>query len=356
MSVGIISIIMTSIGSVIVLASRALPAAPGASRSVAPAAAAAEQLVSELRFATGVLEAGERHIIFTVPDRSGNGQDETIAWEWAGPARPLTRTYNGGTPVVLLEALGDFGISYTRRLYRTTEVINAVVESSEVLLCGFNGWPGVSPALNSAQITGTAWASEKFVVDRITFPEDTISWRITRVSMRLRRSASTAAAVTIGIHPPSTSGGFLPALLPIGTPAVIPGTTLTTGVNWQDAFFTDVEFTRTDLRDFVLLVKPELPTNLAYLEYYNANNAPTDAYVFQMTSDAGLTWIPTSNRQRNDAPFYVYGTYRRATTVEVHSDRYTLRHVSITLQPGPSAAARLTTGVQFANQPEIPAP
>src|SRR5690606_14293632 len=45
-----------------------------------------------------------RAIGFTVPDGNGNGSDDTIAYAWSGVAgAALTRQYNGGTAVTILD-------------------------------------------------------------------------------------------------------------------------------------------------------------------------------------------------------------------------------------------------------------
>jgi type II secretory pathway pseudopilin PulG len=358
-STGIISLVVGSLASIMVLASRALPSSAGALRanSAIAAAAAADELASDLRFATTIIETTPSRIAFTVPDRTGDAVDETIVYQWAGPGAPLLRSINGGDPITLLDSLQTFNLDYTRHTQTQSTIVSTVEESEELLLSSFTGWAGVPHALGYINLTGTTWAAEKFVVDKVTIPSDVTSWRISRVSVRLRRPSTLSAhAVTVGIHFPTTSGGFLPAALPIGTPGVIPSAHLTTTAAWHDATFSDVVFTDPTRTHFVIVVKPELPTNIAYIEYYSERSAPTDAYVFQYTTDGGSSWLPTSNRQRNDAPFFVYGRYTRGSTGAQVTETHTLRRVGITLQMDDSGASRLSSAVQLANQPEAPAP
>jgi type II secretory pathway pseudopilin PulG len=358
-STGIISLLAGSLASIIILASRALPSSSGAARSSAAiaAAAAADQIAQDLRFATSIIETTPTRVTFTVPDRTGDMTDETIVYQWSGGGAPLLRSINGGQAHVIMPALQDFRLDYTRRKHVESRVVSTVEESDELLLSSFTGWPGIALTMASLTLTGTTWTSEKFVVDRVSFPGDITSWRITRVSLRLRRPSTLSShAVTVGIHHPSTPGGFLPAAVPIGTPAVIPTPQLTASFAWRDAVFSDVVFTDPALKNFVIVVKPELPTNTASIEYYTATNAPSDAYIFQYTNDGGVNWLPTSNRQRNDAPFFVYGRYTRGASSIQSTESYNLTHVAFTLQSLSPAPARLASGVHLANQPETPAP
>lgn len=355
LSLGIVTLLMGSLGSVVVLTARAMPMGATHASGLA-AASAADQLSQDLRFATEVLEAEPDRVVFMIPDRNGSGVDEMVMWRWGGRGEPLERTYNNGSPVVMLESVHDFDLQYKRRQESESKVVSAIVDSGEVLLCSFTGWSGVNHNLASANITGTSWASEKFVVDRITFPPETTSWRITRVSVRLRSGSALGSGVTVGIHRPTQLLGFIPMLTPVGTPGLIPSSVLTSSSRWQDATFNDVVFTDLNEKHLIFVVKPALATNIAYLEYYTATNAPNDAYVYQSTIDAGLTWSPTNNQHRNDAPFFVYGSYQHVGTEVISEERFTLGQVTVTIQPQSDLRTRLTSGIQLANQPETPPP
>jgi type II secretory pathway component PulJ len=357
LSAGIVSLIMASLASVIVLASRALPSGTSAAASLNAAGSAADLLAEDLRFATRIIEASPTRISFTVPDRTGDGLEETIVYSWAGAGAPLQQQINQQSPVVLVDALALFELSLSRQKHTTTQVASGTQRSEEVLLSSFTGWPGVTPTVSFQSVTGTTWVSQKFVVDRFNIPSNATSWRITRVSMRMRRPSTAGNyAVTVGIHNPTTATGFIASPLPIGTPGVVPSASLTTTTRWQDAAFSNVFLTDTSLRHFVIVVKPEVPTNSASVEYFSSTSAPTDAYVYQYTTDGGLSWLPTTNRQRNDAQFFVYGDYEVAGTSVQTTDHYTLEHVGFILQTTGSGRTRIESAVQLANQPEVPAP
>ncbi len=59
---------------------------------------ALNDVLSELEFALSFSEQSATAITFTVPDRDGDSNPETIRYAWSGtPGDPLTRQYNGGT-------------------------------------------------------------------------------------------------------------------------------------------------------------------------------------------------------------------------------------------------------------------
>ncbi|MEX2217359.1 MAG: hypothetical protein WD749_01250, partial [Phycisphaerales bacterium] len=74
------------------------------------------------------------------------------------------------------------------------------------------------------------------------------------------------------------------------------------------------------------------------------------------STDSGGTWSPSSNRQRNDARFYVYGGYVRRVASTVNADVHFLGSVNVMLQPTRDADTRVDGGIALLNQPQAPAP
>jgi prepilin-type N-terminal cleavage/methylation domain-containing protein len=363
LSLGITALVMTALGSAVVLASRAIPTSSAVVPGALAAALAAEEMSHDLRFATRIVEAEPTRIAFYVPDRTGSGRPEEIVYQWGGPGEPLLRTINSGNAVALVASLDDFAIGYAKRRRTSgSTTTTALIDSGEVLLSSFTGWPGVSTSMNYAQLsvnssTGlTNMASQKFVVDKVVFPDDIVSWRITRVSLRTRRSSNPEATARINIHLPLLPGSDTPGPAPVGDSGFIAASVQTTSAAWRDVFFNDVVFADRTLRDFMIVMQPHSSTDISFVEYYTATNPPRDEYVFLTSNDSGVTWSPSANRHRNDAPFFVYGSYQRLETTTVDNEYYILGHLTISLRWGARGNDHLTTGVQFANQPEMPAP
>jgi len=352
-SLVIVSIIVSSLGSIIVLTSRALPGAAGANESTLAASLSLDQLRSELRFATKVSEATATAITFTVPDRDSDLLDETIRYSWAGPGSPLLRQYNGKAAAPVAASLNSFAITYTKNKYTTVTSGTTTWDSGEVQLAGFTTFGGLSVS-NNLTLSTTTWGSEAFAIDQVTLPADTTRFEITRVSLKLRKSGA-GADLTVGIHLPSATGSSIPAASPIATPATIPVASLPTSYGWVDAAITGVVFPDASKQNFVLVCKGTAGT-AALLQYLSIATAAIDSNVFRWTTNSGSTWQPTLNLQLQDAPFAVYGKYQRQITANVNTDTYTLGSVSVSLQATTASSTRIDTGIEALNEPSIPGP
>src|SRR5689334_20631330 len=121
-AMAVMSILTAAIGSVILLASRALPGARGPTETTLTASAALDQLVADLRAATGITAAGATAVTFTVPDRTGDGIDDTVSYAWAGAGSPVVRTFNGDAGAQLLASAAAFALGYSKRTVTTNQV------------------------------------------------------------------------------------------------------------------------------------------------------------------------------------------------------------------------------------------
>lgn len=107
LSIGVMSILLLGVTKAILIASGAVPAADSRKQSRSDAAAAVDRLQADLTFATSITELTSTAITFTVADR-GHGAvgAETIRYAWSGTAgAPLTRAYNGSTPVNVVSSV-----------------------------------------------------------------------------------------------------------------------------------------------------------------------------------------------------------------------------------------------------------
>src|SRR5439155_275969 len=77
-SLAVVSVLMVALGSVVVIAAKALPAAAGPGEVSLAAGAALDTFTSELRYATAITEATLTSVTFTVADRNNDGNPETI--------------------------------------------------------------------------------------------------------------------------------------------------------------------------------------------------------------------------------------------------------------------------------------
>jgi prepilin-type N-terminal cleavage/methylation domain-containing protein len=134
LSTAIMGILMTGLASAILIASRALPDEGSVGSAVVGSAGVADQIVEELRAAIWIRERTPTAVSFTVPDRDADAVPESIRYAWSGtPGDPLTRQYNGGSVVHVLDDVHEFDLAYDLRMV-TEEYPGPGIESAEILL------------------------------------------------------------------------------------------------------------------------------------------------------------------------------------------------------------------------------
>lgn len=353
-STAITGVLLVSLASVVVVASKVLPSARGPTDSTLAAGLGMDQMLAEIRFATSITESTPTAIAFTVPDRDANGTPETIRYSWGGADQPLVRAYNGVASDAI-PSLKRFAIVYSKHKYTDTAAVTSQISSGEVLLSSFNGWTGLLPTQNNMTLSSTAQAAEQFTIDKVSLPANTNKVTITRVSLRVRRPTSpTGTNYTVAIHVPSAAGSNSPAASPVGTPATLSNTPLTTSYAWVDAPFSDVTFTDGSQTTLLIVVKGT-NTSSVVLNYYSALLAPLDSSMFRYNTGSG--WQPAlSLLNQYDCPFFVYGTYEYPSTTNTTTDTYTMGTVSLSMQATADSGTQLDGAVKTINEPVVPGP
>jgi prepilin-type N-terminal cleavage/methylation domain-containing protein len=354
-ALAIMMILMGALTSAILIATRAVPPANDPVVATLAAGSELDTLADDLRYATAFAVWQPRVVQFTVPDRTGDGSPEEIRCEWSGvPGDPLRRQMNGGAWAVLVPSVQSLVLSYNTKALTTTSTQTVTVTSPETLLSFFNGWSGVTPIYNSHILGAATWATEFFTIDQVTLPGNARNLRISRVQLMLQKVAATGS-ISVAIHLPTSAGNPQPAASPIGTAATVPVSSLPTSMGWVDIALPADVLLATPATQFVLVAKGSV-ANAAYCRNANSTSAPQDATPTALwTTDSGGTWQPTktSDRYKNDHPFYAYGTYQYDTTQTVTSTTYYLRSVGIALQAAGTTSPLLATAVDIYAQPQV---
>lgn len=112
--------LMAGLGSSLMIASRAFDGNfPAVSRS--RAAAIQEDLLVDLNQATSFVTRTADAVSFQIPDRNGDGTNETLTYAWSGlPDAELRYSENGSSPIPLLENVQDFQLTYLDRVLTGT--------------------------------------------------------------------------------------------------------------------------------------------------------------------------------------------------------------------------------------------
>lgn len=349
-SVAVVSVLAVSMGSAILIASRALPDADNPAARSLEAAAVVDQMAGELYSAVSVTYFSATAIEFTV---ERGGANHTIRYQWSGtPGDPLARRYDGGASVNVLEDVRGFTLTY--HMKTTTVTSTEIDESDEVLLASFTGWPGLTAEEETVGLDSVTWAGQFF---EAAVPDNVKKLNVTRVCLKMRQGANGAGSTfTVAIHRAVGGGNAEPQANPVGTPVTTPGSYLPTSYEWREFLFSDVSISNPG-KEYVIVAKGTGQANPSNADgdvlHLHANDAPENGTVAIWTQREGSSWDPKKNiRQYYDHPFYVYGTYQTEVTVQRPSN--ILELTGIELLGGLAPTVRVRTETQVLNRPELP--
>ena len=352
LAMAVASVLVVGVGTVLVLASRAVPQSASAPTPMTvPTARAADDISAELRYATGFKEMAQRAVAFTVPDRTGDGREETIRYAWSGtPGDPVTREFNGSTPLAVIADADDARFTFTKRQVTRTGEAKAWVTSNETLLASFTGWTGVSATNMNLTVGTSAWISQAFRIDPALIPSGARNLAITRVRLKMKKPLVGGNDGHVTIVRRQSAGNQLPATMPVGSTSAISFGLLTTSFVWVTASFSDVVFA-TPETELCILVKGPAATS-AQVQYLNATGAPADSNYFRWTTDGGSSWLPTSGWDRNDAYYEVWGTWQSEQVQTAQTSFYYLTTVGVLIDAGDT----VRSSARVLNEPEVAGP
>ena len=349
-SLSVISVLMTGLGSVIVLATNVLPSKNTPLVAVVESSQIVEQIAAELHTANSISERTATSIAFTVPDRNNDAVDETIRYAWSGTSgAPLTRRYNAAAIVEIAPSVKSFNLNYVTTSITTSTKTESTTDDAEQVVGYFDGWTGITNTSVDRMLNNSNYVSEYFTV---TPPADATKLRITRARAMLKRGGTAPGNFTLAIRRSLNDGSYQPAATSVGTPVSVLGTSLFASYLWTTVNFSDVAVTDFSRKDFCLVITGSTAITFSAQSYMNAA-APADPTVLTWTTNAGTGWLPSSSIAQQDLRFYVYGVYTRATTTTVDTTSDSLAGVSITLRTNDEAGSRLDTFAQCVNAPDV---
>jgi len=335
-SAAITTVIMLTITSSIILATRALPDASSPPKTVITASESAEQIAAELQYAISINSRSAKMIEFTVADRNGDNVPETIRYEWSGTAgQPLTRRYNSGTVLNILDAVQEFNLSYN--LETVSSQVTPGNESSETLLMSYDS----NQSLGDYTILDNQWYGQYFFP---SLPVGTIKWKVTRVEFYAKVNGLTTGQCLVQLQLPTT--GKLPSGLVFEQKTLYESTLLTTYTKQQFSF-SNVSNLSPD-KGLCLVFQWISDTYACNIRGRTSGAGTSDRYVVKSTSD-GATWSALSSQS---LLFWIYGTVTTAGTPQTQS-RYYLKSAEIKLRTGSDQQLGVLTNARIINKPEV---
>ncbi len=330
-SLTVMSIVFLAMGSVMLMATKALPKPDAPAGLAFEAADVLRQIASELETATAVSNAQPAVIEFTVPDRNNDASDETIKYEWSGVAgEPLIRQYNGGATVPVLPAVHEFNLAYV------TGTGGQPVDTNQSAEMEMSSYTAVYPA-NSA-MSGSAAIAQAFTA--VNLPPEADRWNLTRVLLLAKSQGAKLGEMSVQLREADSNG--LPKTTVLEQHPIYE-TDLSNTYIWQDIAFSSVLDLNND-DQLCIVVKNISADPSGSIQYDFGGGAGL------MTSgNGGTSWGSPSTIDQ--LVYYVYGTYETDT---VQPAVGLLRFASIELNPGLSDATRVRTSVMVLNRPELP--
>ncbi len=276
-SLGISTVLIGGLSSAVMIATKSLGTPASSSTAVVDAGEAADLLVADIGTALAFTERTASAVTFTVPDRNGDLQPETIRYAWAGTGTGLTRQYNGtaSSAAVLTDALQDFNMQYLTRT-----MLPPVRESVPQNLVYYNN---SNVDLNISQ---SRWPAQYFAP---SLPSNATAWSITKIRLYLKKYGS-SQTLSIRVNAANASGK--PTGTPLATAAV--NTTSISSLNFQ---WVDVSLNLTSLTPTTGLVLQITGTGSGTLVVSRNRlaTAPTTS-IYSESTNQGSTWtlIPSS--------------------------------------------------------------
>lgn len=335
LSMAVMTVIMAGTASVVFLASHALPSAESPARALTQSSGVVGEIAGELLYATSITEKSATAVTFTVADRGhGDPGSETIRYAWSGTTgEPLTRQYNGGNVLTIVEDVREFALSYDLTVV-TEEFPPVENESAETLLVSHD----TSVALTDLSLTDKNWIGQYFFPP---LPADAIAWSVTRVKFMARIHGGAKGVTAVQLRLPAS--GNVPSTTVLEE-VLMYENALDEAYLWEEFSFATVSGLSPSQGLCLVLAMQTKDTHLADVQYDSGAGSG-----LLLTTNGGGAW---TNYGSMSMLYYVYGTVTTTSPPEAVTRQW-LRSAGIKLRRGSDASTGVETNVQVLNLPEV---
>lgn len=286
----LLALLLTAGRGAILLASKSARSIP-ADQSVT-LSTALNQVSADILSATQVYAISANSIGLIVPDRNGDGEDESIEYTWSGTAgAPLTRTQNSGNAEPIVASMQSFAISTVER---TITVPGQPTKNTERLV----GGNSTSSGLYGTSISSSNARAGSFVPANL--PASATSWNLTRVRIMVRQNSPVAGAFSVQVQ---RTNGQVPSGQVLASVNVAESE-LSASFGWKEVTFSGIENLSTISPLSIVINRVGSAMVPCDLQITGSGGAQVAGNAHFSSSDGGSTW---TNNAGNDMIYAVYG-------------------------------------------------
>ncbi len=286
-------------------------------------ALAMHALRRDIECATSVGPVSSLGVSMKVPDRTGDGNVDTIAYTWSGVAgAPLTRSINGGTPTAIVATLQSFAANADLTTLSVPSDDQPIPPSSQTV-----GSCIASSNLNAIPCSSNLWIAVAFSP---SLPVDTKSWTLNSVRLSLCRNGPPDGTFAVQIRP---TNGQVPTSTVLASITVSESSLGTSFADFTYSFTGLSGLSPTSPLAIVLL--PISGNNVAKWRFTTSNAAVKPGDAMYQSSNSGSSW---TLKPQQEPLFSVTGTPSASSPVTVSAQVVRIVRVSAEAIRGVTAA------------------
>lgn len=304
----LLAILLAAGRGAIFLASKSARSVP-ADQSVT-LSAALNQVSADILGSTQIFELSQNSIGLVVPDRNGDGEDESIKYSWSGTAgAPLLRTQNSGNAEAIVASLQSFAVAAVER---SITIPGQPTKNVERLVGGNSATSG----LYGTSISSSNARAGSFVPANL--PAGATSWSLTRVRVMVRQNSPVSGSFSVQVQRTNaqTPSGQVLASVNVAE------SELSSSFAWKEVKFSGLENLSTISPLAIVINRVGSAMVPCDLQITGSGGAQVAGNVHFSSSDGGTTW--TSNAG-NDMIYAVYGIPNTPTPSATGSGASTVR-------------------------------
>ncbi|MGH7130744.1 MAG: hypothetical protein ACREJO_02220 [Phycisphaerales bacterium] len=325
------AMLLTAMGSVVLMASKALPD-QSTRKAFVDQMSALNRLTTDVTYATAVTSISATSIVVTVPDRDNDGRPESITYSWSGVrGDPLMRRYNDATPEALAADVATMTIAAATQQYQKPTTYTAGATS---VLASCTG----SLLVSRTTIDSLTWAGQ---ITPVTLPSGATKFTVTKVEL-MGRIAVTVDGVT-SVQLRGTRSGVPNSTVLAYTD--LPETSLGASDGWETVSFASPPTFAAGTSVCLLAQWKSGIQSGAFRQ--DGGLLTATGGTMMTTSDGGATWSSNTNKS------LFYKIWGQAYTPDPVAYETRVSSVTVTVRGTVNTAERSVV-IPLANQPVSP--